>query len=197
MSYYSRVERLARPHARPQALDRVILLVPEPEPHDVQHVGGGRRCSRRAASAFLVLHRRVVVVDGYGDLGRRARPGTQSLTVLGGAGPDGSLLLDTQQCWFDSRYSLLSGTACELRLSCQTMSRGALGLPGVTAACNGRHARIACTGPMLLVLDARATTPGCRAPPCCRLIVGAPLLWPAARPAWILNRIPKGSKTKN
>ena len=35
MSYYSRVDRVARPHARPQALDRVILLVPEPEPHDV------------------------------------------------------------------------------------------------------------------------------------------------------------------
>ena len=55
MSYYSRVERVARPHARPQALDRVILVVPEP--HDVQHVGGGLpRCSavRLPCSSFLV-----------------------------------------------------------------------------------------------------------------------------------------------
>ncbi len=41
MSYYSRVERVARPQARPHAIDRVILVIPEPEPHDVQHVGGG------------------------------------------------------------------------------------------------------------------------------------------------------------
>jgi hypothetical protein len=69
MSYYSRVERVARPHARPQALDRVILRVPEPEPHDVQHVGGGLpRCSAASAAsrplALLVLPRGVVVGDG-------------------------------------------------------------------------------------------------------------------------------------
>ena len=67
MSYYSRVERVARPHARPQALDRVILLVPEPEPHDVQHVGGGLpRCSavRLPCSSFLVESESETGLDG-------------------------------------------------------------------------------------------------------------------------------------
>ncbi len=55
---YSRVERLERQSL--EALDRDILLIPEPEPHDLQHVGGEPplllpRCSASRAGSAVRL----------------------------------------------------------------------------------------------------------------------------------------------
>ena len=65
---YSRVERLERPSL--EALDRDILLVPEPEPHDVQHVGGGPplllpRCSAARAGCPLARRARHHAPSGF------------------------------------------------------------------------------------------------------------------------------------